>query len=65
LVRHAGVILPQQYLLVRVWGPDYVGGVDSLRMFVRRLRRKLGDDGAHPRYIHTEWGIGYRFVAPP
>ncbi len=31
---------------------------------MRRLRRKLGDDPARPRYILTEWGVGYRFVAP-
>ena len=30
----------------------------------RRLRHKLGDDVKHPHYIQTEWGIGYRFVAP-
>jgi len=36
----------------------------SLRVFVRRLRRKLGDDAEHPRYILTEWGVGYRFVPP-
>ncbi len=28
------------------------------------LRRKLGDTADHPRFIHTEWGIGYRFSAP-
>jgi DNA-binding response OmpR family regulator len=31
---------------------------------MQRLRRKLGDDPRHPRYIHTEWGIGYAFTAP-
>jgi DNA-binding response OmpR family regulator len=33
-------------------------------VFVRRLRQKLGDDAAQPRYIQTEWGVGYRFVGP-
>ena len=38
--------------------PNYV------KVFVRRLRQKLGDDAEHPRYILTEWGVGYRFVGP-
>jgi len=64
LVRHAGTVLPHQVLLERVWGPAYVDDVQYLKVFVRRLRRKLGDTADHPRFIHTEWGIGYRFAAP-
>ncbi len=64
LVRHAGFVLPHQVLLERVWGPAYVNDVQYLKVFVRRLRRKLGDPADHPRFIHTEWGIGYRFSAP-
>jgi len=64
LVRHAGFVLPHHVLLERVWGPAYVDDVQYLKVFVRRLRRKLGDTADHPRFIHTEWGIGYRFSAP-
>ncbi|MDP9487848.1 MAG: response regulator transcription factor [Actinomycetota bacterium] len=64
LVRHAGIVLPHRVLLERVWGPKYVGDAHYLKVFVRRLRRKLGDDPERPRYIHTEWGIGYRFASP-
>ena len=63
LVRHAGTVLPHRVLLERVWGPKYVGDAHYLKVFVRRLRRKLGDDPERPRYIHTEWGIGYRFAS--
>jgi DNA-binding response OmpR family regulator len=63
LVRHAGTVLPHHYLLTHVWGPAY-GDAGYLKVFVRRLRHKLGDDVNHPHYIQTEWGIGYRFVAP-
>jgi len=62
LVRQAGRALPHRYLLQRVWGPEYVDEVHYLRVFVRRLRQKLGDDPAHPRYIQTDWHIGYRFA---
>ncbi len=63
LVRHAGVALPHRSLLERVWGPQYSTEVQYLKVFIRRLRHKLGDDAERPRYIQTEWGVGYRFAA--
>ncbi|MBA3790658.1 MAG: response regulator transcription factor [Rubrobacter sp.] len=62
LVRHPGTVLTHRHLLERVWGPGYVGDAHYLKVFVRRLRRKLGDNAERPRYIQTEWGIGYRFL---
>lgn len=64
LARNAGNVLPHQLLLERVWGPEYNTEAHYLKVFVRRLRRKLGDDADQPRYIQTEWGIGYRLAAP-
>lgn len=64
LVRHAGTTLPHQRLLDRVWGADYPRDVRYLKVFVNRLRAKLGDDAAHPRYLQTIWGVGYRFISP-
>ncbi len=64
LVRQAGVVVPRAVLLRHLWGEGYAGEADSLKVFVRRLRQKLGDDAARPRYIQTEWGVGYRFIAP-
>ena len=63
LVRHAGTTLPHHVLLERVWGSEWTADPDYVKVFVRRLRQKLGDDAADPRYIHTEWGVGYRFAA--
>jgi two-component system KDP operon response regulator KdpE len=62
LARHAGTVLPHSYLIEHVWGPEYGGEDHYLKVFIRRLRRKLGDDAEQPRYIQTEWGVGYRFV---
>ncbi|ACZ43022.1 two component transcriptional regulator, winged helix family [Thermobaculum terrenum ATCC BAA-798] len=62
LVRHAGQVLPHDLIMERVWGPTYVGDHQLLKVFIRRLRHKLGDDPEQPRYIQTEWGMGYRFV---
>ncbi len=62
LVRHAGTVLPHRYLLEQVWGPEYVGADHYLKVFVGRLHRKLDSDPELPRYIRSEWGVGYRFV---
>lgn len=63
LVRNAGHILQHGTLLAKVWGREYVDEVDYVRVYVRRLRDKLGDNPDHPRYIQTERGLGYRFIA--
>ncbi|MCC6176351.1 MAG: response regulator transcription factor [Chloroflexi bacterium] len=62
LVRNAGRTLPHGTLLAKVWGREYMDEVDYLRVYIRRLRDKLGDDPERPRYIRTERGLGYRFL---
>jgi two-component system KDP operon response regulator KdpE len=62
-VRNAGHILQHGTLLAKVWGREYVNEVDYVRVYIRRLREKLGDDPDDPRYIRTERGLGYRFLA--
>ncbi len=62
LVRNAGHVLTHATLLAKVWGREYIDEVDYLRVYIRRLRDKLGDDPEHARYIQTERGLGYRFV---
>ena len=64
LVRNAGHVLQHGTLLAKVWGREYVDEVDYVRVYIRRLRDKLGDDPEHPRYIQTERRLGYRFLAP-
>ena len=63
LVANAGWVVPHERILARVWGRDEAGDLDSLRVFVRRLRSKLGDDAARPRWIETVRGLGYRLIA--
>jgi two-component system KDP operon response regulator KdpE len=62
LVRNAGRVLPHETLLAKVWGREYVDEIDYLRVYIRRLRRKLEDDPERPRHILTERGLGYRFA---
>jgi DNA-binding response OmpR family regulator len=61
-MRNPGATLGHHHLLRRVWGQEYAGNAHYLKVFVRRLRQKLGDTAAHPRYIEAVWGVGYRFL---
>ncbi len=62
LMSHAGHIVTQQQLLKEIWGKSHVEDTHYLRIFIGRLRTKLGDDPSAPRYIETEPGVGYRFL---
>ena len=62
LLRHAGRVVSQQQLLREVWGATHVQDTHYLRIVVGRLRQKLGDDPAEPRWLKTEPGVGYRFL---
>jgi DNA-binding response OmpR family regulator len=61
LVRNAGHVLRHETLLAKVWGREYVDELDYLRVYIRRLRRKLEPDPERPQHILTERGLGYRF----
>jgi len=65
LVRHAGRVVTQQQLLRELWGPTHVEDTHYLRVVVGKIRQKLGDSPAAPRYLRTEPGVGYRFVGEP
>jgi two-component system KDP operon response regulator KdpE len=61
LAQHKGRVLPHEYLLREVWGPDHVDALDYLRLYISYLRRKIGRELSRSSLIHSEWGIGYRF----
>lgn len=64
LVLNAGRLVTQQQLLRELWGPSHIEDNHYLRIVVAKLRSKLGDDPANPRYLETEPGVGYRFIPP-
>ena len=64
LVSNVGKVLTHRVLLQSIWGPEYGGEAEYLRVYINRLRQKLEPDPANPRYLLTEPGVGYRFVAP-
>ena len=63
LAEHAGKVMTHRQLLSAVWGEAHRDDVEYLRVYVRQLRAKLGDDPADPRFIETEPGVGYRLKA--
>ena len=62
LVTNPGKLLTHQWLLRKVWGQGYSQESHYLRVYVRALRKKLGDDAAAPALILTEPGVGYRWI---
>lgn len=63
LVAHAGRVVTQPQLLRELWGPTHQDDTHYLRILVGKLRQKLGDDAAAPRWIATEPGVGLRFLS--
>jgi len=61
LVSNAGKVLTHTHLLNKVWGMEYAEEREYLHVFVRRLRAKIENDSANPRYILTVSGVGYQF----
>ncbi len=64
LVANRGFVVPQDELLTRVWGAEYRGDREILKVCISRLRKKIETDPHNPRYVQTKQGIGYIFEAP-
>jgi DNA-binding response OmpR family regulator len=62
LIENAGWTVPHDQLLAKVWGYEYRDEAHYVRLYVNYLREKIEEDPAHPRYILTERGVGYRFM---
>ena len=60
LIRYAGKVMTHRQLLKEVWGPLHVEEGHYLRVYMRQLRNKLEKNPAHPHYLVTELGVGYR-----
>jgi two-component system, OmpR family, KDP operon response regulator KdpE len=64
LALNKGKLLTHRMLLQEVWGPVYGNESNLLHVNISQLRRKIEPDRAHPRYLVTEPGAGYRLVDP-
>jgi two-component system, OmpR family, response regulator RegX3 len=62
LLSEAGAVVTRERLIDEVWDVNWFGSTKTLDVHVSSLRRKLGDDSADPRFIHTVRGVGFRFA---
>ncbi|OPL14977.1 MAG: hypothetical protein AVO34_00220 [Firmicutes bacterium ML8_F2] len=62
LLKNCGKVLTHKYILKEVWGSSLDNDVQSLRVFMANIRRKIEENPAKPRYIITEIGVGYRLA---
>ncbi len=60
-----GEVIERFTLLDEIWGIRYEGTTRTLDQHIAKLRRKIEDDPAQPRYIQTVHGVGYRFISQP
>jgi len=64
-VQHPGRVFTRTELLADVWGHGHDGYDHTVNSHINRLRSKLGDERAEAAFIHTVWGVGYRFEVTP
>ena len=57
------VVFSREQLYERIWGWDAMGDSATVAVHINRLRKKIEQDPANPRYIVSVWGAGYRFNA--
>ena len=61
LVKNENKVYSRENLLGLVWGKDYPGDVRTVDVHVRRLREKIETNPSEPKYVHTNWGVGYYY----
>jgi DNA-binding response OmpR family regulator len=59
-IKHPKQVFTKAQIYTSVWGNDYFGDENVINVHIRRLREKIEDNPAEPKYIQTIWGIGYK-----
>ena len=62
LVRQAGRVVTRERILEEAWGQDSDAGIDSVRIYMHQLRKKIEKTPLRPQYLKTELGVGYRMI---
>jgi DNA-binding response OmpR family regulator len=61
LVMHPNQVLSKEQLYEKIWGYELAADVSTVTVHIRKIRGKIEKDPAHPKYLETVWGAGYRF----
>ncbi|GGH79650.1 DNA-binding response OmpR family regulator [Pullulanibacillus pueri] len=61
LAIHPNIVFSKEDLFERIWGLDAMGDTATVTVHVKKIREKVESDPAHPQFIETVWGAGYRF----
>lgn len=61
LATNQNVVFSKDVLFDKIWGLDAIGETATITVHINRIRDKIEDDTANPKYIETVWGVGYRF----
>lgn len=61
LAEHPGQVFTREQLFNNLWEEKYLGNSGTITVFIRKIREKIEIDPAHPEYILTVWGVGYKF----
>lgn len=61
LIENKNVTLKKEYIFSTIWGSDSDSELQTVAVHIRWLREKIEEDAKKPKYIMTEWGVGYRF----
>lgn len=64
LAQHPRQVFNRAQLLDQVWGYEFFGDGSTVTVHIHRLREKIETDPSKPEYLHTVWGVGYKFEAP-
>ncbi|MEK5078669.1 response regulator transcription factor [Solibacillus sp. FSL W7-1436] len=60
LVSNKGQVYTKEQLYEQIWGYNHIGDVNTVTVYIRKIREKIEADSSRPKYVQTVWGVGYR-----
>ncbi len=61
LATHPGQVFSREQIFNRIWGYEEYGDLNTVTVYVRKIREKIEQEPARPRFVKTVWGVGYKF----
>lgn len=61
LASNPDIVFSREQLFEKIWGMDNYGDIGTIAVHIQKIRKKIEEDPANPKFIETVWGAGYRF----